>query len=159
MVTVCVRLSQTSGNPEVWAFEEQSSVCKLVYGSLVTGGLTNTDKQAGYGNSMVLKKLKSGYSLVTQTASIQDISDAKQSIFASISQTKLGVEAFKIYCEAMQIWNRKPNLSLQKSPVSLVQPVTSANAATQAEKPVRTTKSFDENAFTSKCEIGDSWNW
>ena len=70
MVTVCVRLSQTSGNPEVWAFDEQSSVCKLVYGSLVTGGLTKTDKQSGYGRSALMKKLKSGYSLVTRTSSI-----------------------------------------------------------------------------------------
>jgi hypothetical protein len=79
---VFIKLSDKTGNPEVWAYRENAADCDLVFGSLVTGGLQNKGQSSGYGRNKEKQKLRDGYEEVPAIAGLgpyveSDIGDAK----------------------------------------------------------------------------------
>jgi hypothetical protein len=163
MYSVYVRLSQRTGNPEVWAYHESGVSCKIVYGSLITGGLTNADKTAGYSMQKSSEKISEGYVLATRAAKLTDISDAKTAVKGS--RKMLSNEAFAIYSRAMGLLGRNPDSSLRSNVLPATassQSTTTVAASTKTSKastPKKSTSSVSTAGFVSKDEANSSWAW
>jgi hypothetical protein len=99
-----IRLSPTSGNPEIWAFDDNGVQCNLMYGSLVTGGITTAFKPSAYGQKKKAEKLKSGYTAVSfANPTASDIQDAKQCFKGSGSPAPTSLDCAKIVQVACQV--------------------------------------------------------
>lgn len=157
MFTVLLKRSPRTGNPEIWAFEERSSDCSLVFGSLLTGGLQNQSKAKGYGSSKLTSKIRDGYSLATSCQDFKEIESVKTAIRGGAIPSGTSA-AYAIYCEAMRIWKKTPTAAASFLPPAKAS--APAKAATSLPTPSPKRSSISETpVFVRKNENNGSWAW
>lgn len=149
-----VRISQNSGNPEIWAFEEKGGVCLLCYGSMVTGGLTNLSKPAGYGLSKKLEKMNDGYTRISASPSLDDIKAAKLCYRGNGSPGPTSVDCAKVAEATFRVANRPV-------PSTVLNWLVSPAATSETAQPVPAVSPVTETGHisSSKEDISVPWAW